>query len=128
MTDDGRGALLPGATEGAVTVQGVQVGYGGGVFGGAQDDTACASGRGETDIENLFDVGRSADVSHGLPGQGTPAELPGGGMPKTSGDKDSNAGNFSALECPGHRGHFGGCKPPPPMVPLMQHAVPLAYN
>ena len=36
-----------------------------------------------------------------------PAELPGGGMPRTSSDKDGDAGTFYALECPGHRGHFG---------------------
>ena len=77
-------------------------------FGWAQDDTAWAIGRGETDMEDLGHVGRAADVSHGLPGQGKPADLPGGGMPRTSGDKYGNAGQFSAPACPGHRGHFGG--------------------
>ena len=46
-------------------------------------------------------------------------------MPGTSGDEDSDTGPFSAPACPGHRGHFGGGKPPPPTVTLMQHAGPL---
>ena len=43
-TGDSRGTLLPGAIEGTGTVQRVRGGYGGGIFGGAQDDTAWASG------------------------------------------------------------------------------------
>ena len=39
-TDDGRGTLLPRATEGMVTVQVVRGGDGGGIFGGAKDDTS----------------------------------------------------------------------------------------
>ena len=42
------------------------------------------------------------------------------------GDKDGDAVQFSALACPGHRGHFGRGKPPPPMVPPMQHDGTLA--
>ena len=52
-------------------------------------------------------------------------ELPGLGMPGTIDDEDGDAGPFSAPACPGHRGHFGGVKPPPPMVPPMQHSGPL---
>ena len=110
-----------------VPVQGVRGGDGGGIFGGAQDDTACESGRGETELENLDHRGRSADASYGLPIQGRPAELPGGGMHRTSDEEDGNAGTFSAPAYPGHRGHFGGWKPPPPTVPPMQHAGPLDY-
>ena len=73
VTDDRRGTFLPGETEGTGPVQGVRGGDGGGIFGGSQDDTACESGRGETDLENLGDGGRASDVSHGLPGQGRPA-------------------------------------------------------
>ena len=72
--------------------------------------------------------GRAVDVSHGLPGQGRPVELPSGGMPSTSGDEDGDAGKFSALSCPGHRGHFVGGKPPPPTVTLMRQDGPLAYT
>ena len=126
--DDRRGNLLPGATEGTGTVQGVRGGDGGGIFCGAQDDTAWASGRGDTELKNLGHGGRAEDILHGLTGQGRPAELPGGGMPRTSGDEDINVGTHSALECPGHRGHFGGGKPPPPTVPPIRHAGPLAYT
>ena len=42
-TDDGIGTLLPGATEGTDTVQGVQGGDGGWVFGREQDYTAWVS-------------------------------------------------------------------------------------
>ena len=127
-TDNGRGALLLEAIEGMGTVQGVRGGYGGGIFGGAQDDTAWASGRGDMYLENLGHGGRAVDVLHGLPVQGRPAELPGGGMPRTSGDKDGDAGPFSALACHGHRGRFGGVKTLSPTVPPMQHADPLAYT
>ena len=44
--DDGIGALLPGAAEITGTVQGVQGGYSGWIFGGTQDDTSWARGRG----------------------------------------------------------------------------------
>ena len=49
-------------------------------------------------------------------------------MPRTSGDKDGNAGTFYAPACPGHCGHFGGGKHPPPTVPPMRHTGPLAYT
>ena len=94
----------------------------------AQDDTAWAIGRGEIELENLDHRKISADALHGLPGQWRLAELPSGGMPRTSGDKDGDAGTFSAPACPGHRGHFGGGKPPPPTVPPMLHAGPLVYT
>ena len=69
---------------------------------------------------------RAADISNGLPGQGRPIELPSGGMPGPSGNEDSDAGTLLTLECPGHRGHSGGGKPPPPMVQPMLYAGPLA--
>ena len=45
-----------------------------------------------------------------------------------SGEKDGNAGTFYVLACPVYCGHFGGVKPPPPTVPQMRHAGPLAYS
>ena len=66
---------------------------GGGTIGGAQYDTAWASAREEAEIENLGLGGRAADKPHGLPVQGRPAELPGGGMPRTSGN-DEHHGHF----------------------------------
>ena len=118
-TDDGRGTLLLVETEGKGTVQGMRGGDGGGIIVGTQDDVAWASGRGEIELENLGHGGRAADVSHGLTSQGRLAELPIRGIPRTSGDEDGNAGTFSAPECPGYRGHFGGRKHPPPTVPPM---------
>ena len=85
----------------------MRVGDCGGIFGGAQDDTVCASEKVETDLENLGHGGRADDVLHGIPGQGRLAELPCGGMPRPSGDKDGNAGTFTAPACPEHCGHFG---------------------
>ena len=46
-TDDGRGTHLPEAADGTDAVQRVWGGDGDGIIGGAQDDTAWASGRGE---------------------------------------------------------------------------------
>ena len=112
-TDDRRGTLLPVATEGAGTVQVVRGGDGGSIFGGAQYDTAWASGRVDAKLENIGHGGRASDISHVLPVQGRPAELSGGGMPRTISDKDGDAGPFSVPACPGHRGHFGGGKNPP---------------
>ena len=96
VTDDRIGDLLTGSTEGTGAVQGEWGGDGGGIIGGAQDDTAWASGRGEMDLEKLGHGGRAADIPHGLPVQGRPAELPGGGMPTTSEDKDGDVGTFYA--------------------------------
>ena len=123
--DDGRGIFLPGATEVTVPVQGVWGGYGGGIFGGSQGDIAWDRGRGDTELEKLSHGGRAADVLDGLPSHGV---LPGGGMPRTGGDKDSDAVPFSTPAFPGHRGHFVGGKPPPPKVPLMRHTGPLAHT
>ena len=49
-TDNWVGTHLPGATEGTGPVQGVREGDGGGIFGGAQDNTSWASGRGKTEL------------------------------------------------------------------------------
>ena len=127
-TDEGIGTFLPGATEGTGPVQGVQGGDGGGIFNGAQDDTVWASGGGQTELGNLDRGRRTADISRGLPGQGRPAELPGGWIPRTSDGEDGNVDPFSAPACPGHRGNFGGGKPLPPTVPPMRCAGPLAYT
>ena len=127
VTDARRGTHLSGASEGTGTVQGLWVGDDGRIFGGAQDETAWASGRGDTELENLGHGGRSADILHGLTGQGRTAELPGGGMPRTSGDEDGDAGPFYAPACPGRCGNFGGGTPPTPTVPLMRHNGTLEY-
>ena len=121
-TDDGRGKLLPGAVKGTGALQEVQVGDDGWIIRGVHDDTTWVSGIGDMDLENLSHRGRTANVIHGLTGQGRPTELPGKGMPRTSGYEDGDAGTSYAPACPGHRGHFGGGKPPPPTVPPVRHA------
>ena len=63
-------------------------------------------------------------ISHGLPGQGRPAELPGGDKPKTSNDEYSDAGPLLIPACPGHCGHSGREKPLPPIVHPMRHDGP----
>ena len=124
--DDGRRTFLPGATEGTNAVQGAQRGYGGCIYVRAHEDTTWESVIGEMELDNLRHGGRTADVPHGLPGQGRPAELPVREMPGTSGDEDGYAGPFYAPACPGHHDNFVGGKPPLPTVTPMQHAGPLA--
>ena len=115
-----------GATEGTGPVHGVGGGDGEGICGGAQDDSAWSSGRGATDLENIGHRGRAVDISHGLPGQGRPAEMPVGGTTRPINDKDGDAGPFPTPACPGHRVHSGGGKPTPLTVPPMGHSGPLA--
>ena len=55
-------------------------------------------------------------------------DMPGGGMPRTSGNEVGDVGTFYAPACPGHCRHFGGGKYPLPTVTRMQHAGPLAYT
>ena len=107
VTNDGRGTYLPGAAEGTGALQVVWGRDGGGIIGGSQDDTSWASGRVDMDLGNLGHGVRAADVPYALTIQGGGAELPGGGMPRTSGDKDDYAGTFYTPACPRHRGHFG---------------------
>ena len=99
---------------------------GGGIPGESPDDSAWAGDRGATELDNPGRRGRAMDISNGLPGQGRPAELLGGGMPGPSGDKYGDAGALPALACPKQRGHSGGGKPPPPTVHPMRHAGPPA--
>ena len=74
---------------------------------------------------NLGHGGRAADISHGLPIQGRPTELPSGRMPRPSGDEDISAGPFPTPACPGHRGRSVGRKPPPhPRCPRCDMLVP----
>ena len=74
--DEGRGTLQLGAAEGTGAVQGLWGEDGGWIDGRTHDNTLWASGRGEMELDNLGHGGRTADVPHGLPGQGRPAELP----------------------------------------------------
>ena len=113
-------------TEGAGPVQGVQGGDDGGICGETHNDSAWESGRGATELEDIGHRGIAVGISNGLPGQGSPTELPGGGMPRPSGNEDGDGGALPALACPQHRGHYVGGKLPPPTVHLMRHDGPPA--
>ena len=105
-------------------MQGVRGGYFGGICGGSQDESAWASNRGATELENLGHGVRATDLSNGLSCQGRPADLPSGGMLGPSGEKDVNEGSLPIPACPVHCSHSRGGKPPPPTLHLMQHAGP----
>ena len=78
------------------------------------------------DLDNPDRRGRATDFLNGIPVEGRPAELPGRGMTGLSGDEDGDAGALPAPECPQHRGHSVGGKPPPPTVHTMQYDGPPA--
>ena len=107
-------------------MQGVQGGDDGGICGETHNDSAWESGRGATELEDIGHRGIAVGISNGLPGQGSPTELPGGGMPGPNGDKEGDASSLPIMACPGHCGHSGGGKPPPPIVHPMRNAVPPA--
>ena len=67
---------------------------------------------GTTELDNPVRRERGTDISNGLPGQGSPAELPGGGMPGMSSDKEGDADALPAPACPRQCAHSGGGKHP----------------
>ena len=77
MADDGRGTFLTGSAEGTGAVQGVQGVDGVCIGGRVHEDTTWASGRVDIELDNHGHGGRTADVPHGLPVQGRPADLTG---------------------------------------------------
>ena len=92
----------------------------------------------ESSDDSTWEVGGSTTpVDHPGRGKGSPGipdilyrkggteDLPRGGVPRESGDKDVNAGALLAPEFPRHRGDAGGRKLPPPTVRPVQHAGPL---
>ena len=68
--------------------------------------------------------GWATDFQNDFPGEEMPTDIPGGGMPGPSGEKDINAGALCAPACYRHRDHYGGGKPPPPTVRPMRHDGP----
>ena len=103
-------------------MQGVQGDNGGGIPGESPDESKWEGDGGTTELRKPGCGGRAMDIPNVIPGEGRPAELPGGGMPGPSGDKDGDAGALPALACPRNRGHSGGGKPPQPTVQPMEHA------
>ena len=90
--------------------------------GGAREDATWEGGGGETELGFHAPWRGTANVLDRLPDRGMTVEFPGLGLPMTPNDEDGNAGTFSPPACPGYCGHFGGWNPPPPTVPLIQHA------
>ena len=88
------------------------------------DDSTWEGGGNMTAMEHTGRRGWALDFQNDLPGKGSPAELPSGGVPRPSCDKDGNTGALPASACPWHHGYSGERKLPPPMVRLMQHAGP----
>ena len=86
------------------------------------DDSTWEGGEYTTSMEQPGRRDWTSDFQNDLPGEGGPAELPSGGMPGPSGDKDGNAVSLPAPECPQHHGDSGGGKSPPPTVRPMKHA------
>ena len=81
-------------------MQGVRRVYGSMILDKSSDDSTWEGGGDTASMENPGCGGRATDFPNDFPGEGRPAELPGGGMPGTSGDKDGNVGALPAPECP----------------------------
>ena len=123
--DDGGGPHIPGTSERKGTVRGLRERDGGGIIGITQGDASRAGGRGAVGLVSFSHRQRDADVPDGLPDQGRDAELPSGGLPRSGRDEYGDADALFQPECPGYRDHFGGGKPTPPKMSLMQHAGPM---
>ena len=81
-------------------MQGVQGVDGGGIPDESSDDSILEVGGDMLDMDN---PGRGVLAKYFLNEitcEGRPTELPGGGMPRPIGDKDGNAGAFTAPACP----------------------------
>ena len=124
--DDGGGADLPGAAEGAGQVRGMREIDGGRVSGIPPDDAARKVEGRTVDLGSLSHRRRPTKILAGFPDQGRAEELPCGGLPRKGWDTDSDADTFLQPACPGHRDHLGEGKPPIPKVLTMRHAGPVA--
>ena len=93
-------------------MQGLQRVVGGGIPEDSSDESTWEGVEYTTVMEHPGRGGWALDFHNYFPGEGRPAELPGGGMPGPSGDEDGNAGALPAPACPQHHGHSGGEKPP----------------
>ena len=78
------------------------------------------------DLERLSHRRGAKNISDRLPYQGRAEGMSCGGLPRKGWDKDGDEDTFLQPECPGHRDHLGGGKPPTPKVLTMRHAGPVA--
>ena len=102
----------------------VQRVVGGGTPDDSYDDSTWEGGGNTTAMDHPGRGGWALEFQGDLPGKGRTAELPGGGMPGPSDNKDVNAAALPASACPQHLGYSVGGKLPPPVVRPMRHAVP----
>ena len=98
--DHGGRTNVQGATEGKFLLQRVWGVDAVRIPSKSPGDSECEGGRDETELENPGRGVRDTDISYGIPGQGIPAELPGGGMPRTSGNEERDAGAIPEPACP----------------------------
>ena len=80
-------------------MQGVRIVGGGGISDKSSDDSTWKGGGDTEAMENPGRGGRDTKFPNCFPGEGRPAELPGGGIPGTSCNEDGNAGALTAPEC-----------------------------
>ena len=78
----------------------VRIFDGGGIPDKLSDDSTREGGGYTAEMENPGRRGRATDFWNDFPGEGTPVELSGGGMPGPSSNKDGNAGALPATACP----------------------------
>ena len=92
----------------------------------SSDDSTWEGGGNMTAMEQPGRGVWTSDFQDDLTSKGSPAEMPGGGMPGQSGEKDGNTGALPTLAYPKHRGNSGRGKPTPPTVSPILHAGPPA--
>ena len=117
---------IQGAVEGTGVMRILRRVVGGGISDNSYDDSTWEGGGNTTAMDHPVRGGWALEFQDDLPEEGRSAELPGRGMPGTSGDEDGNAGALPAPSCPRHRGYSIGGKLPLPTVILMRHSGPPA--
>ena len=86
---------------------------GGGIHDESYDDSTWEGVGNTTAMEHPGRWSWALDFQDDLPGEGKPAELPGGGILGPSGDLDGNAGALPTPAYPRHRGYSRVGKLPP---------------
>ena len=81
-------------------MQALRIVVGGRILDESSDDSTWEGGGDTTVLEQPGRGGWDMDFKNYFPGEGRPAELPGGRMPGTSGDEDDNVRVLTAPACP----------------------------
>ena len=120
--DNGNGTVLQVETQEPCGLRRVRRDADGRLPVESSDDSTREGGR---ETAPVYHTGHREDVPElldVLSGKGGTANMPCGGVPEESGDKDGNAGALRAPACPRHRGDSVGRKLPPPTVRPVRHA------